>query len=292
MIREAHVKRACIGACCAAPMQWLPRYRDHLLGQGLSPKTARIYIAKVERASSWCQSKGVHLTSLTPSEVAEMCKQFPYTASSRRQLRTALKHYWEMLGIQGPVKAIRVPPKPAPRWRGLEPEDAARLVKAAVGWHPQGTAVLFGMYLALRREEIATAQWSRFDEFYTWYTVTGKRGYTDTLPVHPVLRDQLRSVRMLTRGDWVFPGSRGRPHITDMTVTNWVQEVADAAGLGHFTPHQMRHTAIAMVNDSTGDLRTAMVFARHRRVESTQIYTRTTAEKLERAVETLDYLAI
>jgi site-specific recombinase XerC len=56
------------------------------------------------------------------------------------------------------------------------------------------------------------------------------------------------------------------------------------------TPHQMRHTAIALVNDTTGDLRTAQVFARHRRIESTQIYTRTTAEKLEHAMEALDYV--
>src|SRR5690554_1672532 len=271
-------------------MRWLPRYRDHLLGQGLSPKTVRVYVGKVEQASSWCNRQGLHLVSLTPSEATELCKQFPASAASRRQLRTALKHYWDMLGVNGPVKAIRVPPKPTPKWRGLEPEDASRLIKTALDWYPQGTAVLFGMYLALRREEIAMVEWCRFDEFRTWYTVTGKRDFTDTLPVHPVLRDHLHSVRVMVRGDWVFPGSRGRAHVTPMTITNWVQEVATAAGLGHFTPHQMRHTAIAMVNDQTGDLRTAQVFARHRRIESTQIYTRTTAEKLERAVEALDYL--
>src|SRR5690606_11570571 len=125
----------------------------------------------------------------------------------------------------GPLKAIRVPPKPTPRWRGLEPDEAARFVKAAKGWHPQGTAVLFGMYLALRREEIAIARWDRFDEFDTWYTVTGKGDRTDSLPVHPMLRDQLAAVRMMVKGEWVFPGSRGRAHVTPMTISNWVDEV-------------------------------------------------------------------
>lgn len=241
-------------------------------------------------ASDWCDSRGYRLTTLTPSQASELARQFPNTASSRRQLRTALKHYWEMLGVTGPAKAIRVPPKPTPRWRGLEPEDAGRLVKAAVGWHPAGTAVLMGMYLALRREEIAIARWDRFDEFFTWYTVTGKGDRTDSLPVHAMLRDQLDSARLLVKGEWLFPGARGRSHVTPMTVSNWTDEVARAAGIGHVHPHQMRHTAIALVNDTTGDLRTAQVFARHRRLESTQIYTRTTAEKLERAVEALDYV--
>lgn len=272
-------------------MRWLPRFRDYLLAQGLSEKTVHVYVAKVEAASGWCEAQGVRLTTMSATDAARMARTFPNTTSTRRQLRTALKHYWEMLGISGPTKAIRVPPKPSPRWRGLEPDDAARFVKAAKGWHPQGTVVLFGMYLALRREEIAVARWDRFDEFDSWYTVMGKGSRTDSLPVHPVLRDQLGAVRMMVKGDWVFPGSRGRAYVTPTTVSNWVDEVAARAGLGHIHPHQMRHTAIAMVNDSTGDLRTAQVFARHRRVESTQIYTRTTAEKLERAMESLDYFS-
>src|SRR5690606_33911912 len=120
----------CWEACCD-PMRWLPRYRDHLLGQGLSDKTVRVYVTRVEQAAGWCDQHGVHLVSLGASDAAEMATMFPSSASSRRQLRTALKHYWEMLDVKGPVKAIRVPPQPTPRWRGLEPDEAARLVKAA-----------------------------------------------------------------------------------------------------------------------------------------------------------------
>src|SRR5690606_15311029 len=253
----------CWEACCD-PMRWLPRYRDHLLGQGLSDKTVRVYVTRVEQASGWCAQRGVHLVSMSASDASEMSRIVPNTAASRRQLRTALKYYWEMFGVQGPVKAIRVPPKPTPKWKGLEPDEAARMVKAAKGWHPEGTAVLLGMYLALRREEIAKARWDRFDEFYTWYTVQGKFDATDTLPVHPVLRDQVSAVRLMVKGEWLFPGSRGRERVTEMTINVWTDKVAAAAGLGHVHPHQMRHTAIAMVNDETGDLRTAQVFARHK----------------------------
>ena len=121
------------------PVQWLPRYRDYLYGQGLSPKTVRVYVQKLEAAAGWCDAQGVRLTTLTASEARDLAGTFPNSASSRRQLRTACKHYWDMLGLNGPVKAFRVPPKPQPVWRGLEPYDAGKLVKAAKGIHPRGS---------------------------------------------------------------------------------------------------------------------------------------------------------
>ncbi|HJQ94582.1 MAG TPA: hypothetical protein VJ935_02600 [Acidimicrobiia bacterium] len=50
-----------------------------------------------------------------------------------------------------------------------------------------GTAVLAGLYLALRISEMASMRWDGFD--LERYTVTGKEDYTATLPVHPRLRD-------------------------------------------------------------------------------------------------------
>ena len=56
--------------------------------------------------------------------------------------------------------------------------------------------------------------------------------------------------------------------------------------------HEARQIGIAkqQVNDVTGDLRAAQEFARHADVESTQIYTRVTKDRLIRAVGTPDYL--
>lgn len=66
--------------------------------------------------------------------------------------------------------------------------------------------VLLGMYLALRREEIAKAEWERFDEGMEWYTVTGKRDKTATLPVHLRIREEFTP----RRGQgFIFPGRVG-----------------------------------------------------------------------------------
>jgi hypothetical protein len=80
----------------------------------------------------------------------------PNTHSFRGQLRCTLKHYYEWQDrINAPLRAIRLPPQPVMVNQALEVEEAKRLVKTAKGWWPEGAAVLFGMYLALRREEIA-----------------------------------------------------------------------------------------------------------------------------------------
>lgn len=259
-------------------------YRNYLVGLGLAPRTIGVYASYVERAIA----AGIDLETATPIEVAEYAESFPNTASTRRQIRTSFTHYWAMIERDGPVKAIRVPPKPRGRCRALEPEQARVLVKTAIGWDPHGLAVLFGLYLALRRAEIAALRWDRFDPQLEWYTVTGKGDVTAALPVHPVLRGELEQRR--SGYVWLFPGSRRRAHVTPTTVWLWTKEVAQRAGIDHLQTHQLRHTAIATANDATGDLRAAQEFARHARPETTAIYTRATAARLQAIVGALDYL--
>src|SRR5437588_567653 len=94
-------------------------------------------------------SRHVATAALTPDE--------PRTWASRKLLRHALRHYWEITARRHPpLAAIRVPVKPRMRCRALEPADACRLAAAARARHDDaGLAVLFALYLGLRREEIA-----------------------------------------------------------------------------------------------------------------------------------------
>ena len=261
-------------------------YVDYLRGEGLSNRTVVSYTNNMRRVERLAGSLGIHLLEATAGELATVAAETPNSMSTRRQLRTSLKHFYEFKGrTDPPLKAIRVPRAPRGRFKGLEPEEAAMLTKTALDWYPQGLAVLFGMYLALRREEIAQVRWDRFDAMLDRYTVHGKGNVFHDLPVHPVVRDRLRPTGFL----WTFPG-RNSGHVTPATIWNWVREVSDAAGIGLIHPHQLRHTAIATINDNTGDLRTAQEFARHSSPLTTAIYTRTTEARLRMASESLDYL--
>jgi len=262
---------------------------EHLIGSGLTPKTVELYLRQVAGAWAWCGEHGIELATASAVDLATWSKTVAPSTSSRRQARSALRYYYAWIGRAfPPLKAIRVPPKPRYLCRALSDAEAKAMVKTALGWYPQGLAVLAGLYMALRATEIAAMRWDRFDPQLSWYTVTGKGDRTDTIPVHPQFANELK--RRKTAYVYIFPGGPGRAHVTPTTVWGWVKEVARVAGLPPIQTHQLRHTALATANDRLGDLRAVADFARHRRVETTMIYTRTLSRRLCEVVEALDYL--
>lgn len=264
-------------------------FREYLIGQGLTDSTIRLYVRYASMADQWMRHHHTSLEWASPSLVAEFTStHVAFSHSSRGQCAAAFRHYWTFRGrADGPVKAVRVPAQPEMVCRAIEEEDARALVKTALGWWPEGTAVLFGLYLALRRTEIARAEWSRFSREMAWYTVTGKRDKTATLPVHPILVGDLEGRR--ERSGWVFEGRFGS-HVSPATIWSWTKRVATEAGLDDFTTHQLRHTALTTANDGLGDLRAVQTFARHSRPSTTAGYTRTKMNRLVEVSDSLDYL--
>lgn len=256
-------------------------FRDYLVGQGLSPRTIAIYVRLVVAAQQHFDLATVTATIL--HEYASTVITFSH--SRRGQFAAAVHHYWNMVGrFDGPIRAIKVPPQPEMVCLAVEDDQARDIVKVALGWHPEGTAVLFGMYLALRRAEIAAAEWRRFSDDRSWYTVTGKGSKTATLPVHPILAAELNG------GDgWVFPGRYGS-HVSPATVWSWTKTVGEAAGVANLRTHQLRHTALTVANDTTGDLRAVQTFARHAKASQTAGYTRTKKQRLREISDSLGYL--
>lgn len=269
-------------------MRW-SAYTDYLIGEGLGPRTRGIYLRWVRDAGEWLEVRGSSLEEATATQINSWAEdQIPFSHSSRGQAAAALRHYWTMTDRdRPPVRAIRVPPMPEMVCRALEEDQARDVVKVATGWYPEGLAVLAGMYLALRRFEIATMQASRFDDHLEWYTVTGKNDKTATLPVHPHLQAELAN-RDKQHG-WIFPGRFGG-HVTPATVWEWTTKVGREAGIEHLRPHELRHTSLATANDRTGNLRAVQTFARHAKPSTTSGYTRTTATRLREVSDALDYV--
>lgn len=255
-------------------------FRDYLIGEGLSGRTIRIYLRMVGQART-----RLDLATVTAGELADYSTRLPFSHAYRGQFAAAVNHYWRSVGRwNGPIKAIRVPPQPDMVCQAVEDSEARDLVKTALGWHPEGLAVLFGLYLALRREEIAKAEWARFSRDFEWYTVTGKGDKTSTLPVHRILRAELDG-----GAGFVFPGRFGG-HVSPATVWDWTKRVGSAAGLPDLRTHQLRHTALTVANDTTGDLRAVQTFARHSKPSTTAGYTRTKQDRLREVSDSLDYL--
>lgn len=262
---------------------------DFLVGIGLSARTVGIYSKRIDSAILWFEEHDAVLAEASAAELAEWGSQLAPSTSTRRQARSAITHYLEWLDRPTKIsKAIRVPPKPRYFCQAVTEHEAALLHKVALEeGHPRGTVIMLGLYLALRLTEIATARWDGFDATLERYTLTGKGAYRATLPVHDRLRAFLEPLP--SRYVYLFPGERGRPHVHPGTVWGWVHGVGEKVGIVDLRPHQLRHTAIATLHDATGDLRTASEFARHRRIETTMIYSRTPEATLKKAVDQLRY---
>lgn len=262
-------------------------FRGYLLARGLAPRSVREYDRAMAGAEAWFAAKGYQLETATAEQTAEFLAAQPKTFATRNLLRAALTHYWRWAGHpDAPTEALRVPPKPRMVCRAVEPEDSTLLAKAARNrGDAKGLAVAIGLYLGLRREEIATLRWACFSGS-GWVTIMGKGERTRTLPVHPVLQELLAAHPR--RGPYIFPGRLGG-HVCNATIWGWTLEVAAEAGLGHVSTHVLRHTALATANDATGDLRSVQEFAGHANPSVTAGYTRVTKKRLTAVMESLDY---
>ena len=263
---------------------WL---RDQLLARGLAPRSANVYLATLRRVRLWCEEHGTTIDAMTASELEEYCSGVAFTRSTRMQLRTALEHYWALAGrAEPPTYAVRVPRKPRMVARPLERGLAEQLEQAAIARNDlAGLAVVIALYTGLRRFELAKLQWADCSED-GWLYVIGKRDVAAKLPVHEVVRDYL--VRTPREGPFLFPGRFGGS-VTPATMWNWIRTVTEEAGVGKVAPHVLRHTALSVANDATGDLRAVQDFARHASPDTTAGYTKVTAERLTRVADALGH---
>lgn len=261
----------------------LAAVREDLLRRGLGPRTVRTYITVLWRAERYCTEAGWSLPELTADQLATYADTLANTRSTRVQTRSALVHYWRVLGHPDPPSwALRAPRGGRMVCRALEDDEARRLAKVArEDGGLRGAALLLGLYAGLRREEIATARWDRIDED-NWLHVIGKGNKEGAVPLHPVVLGALQ--RLERRGPFMFPGSSG-PHVHPASVWNWVRALAERAEVADVTPHRLRHTCLALGNDETGDLRAVQDLARHASPDTTSGYTRSTRRRLVAVVD-------
>ena len=258
---------------------------DGLRARQLGPRTAAGYLAAIRRFAKWCEANGTSIDTATTWDLDAFAACLPRTRSTIMQVRLALLHYYAITGRPDPpTHVLRVPRRKRMISKALSDEEARKLEGAAVERRDlKGLAVVLGLYLGLRRFEIAQLRWSDFGND-GWLTFVGKGDLEATLPVHRVVQEYLRATPR--RGEFVFPGRFGGP-ANPTTVWGWVREVSAAAGIREVPTHVLRHTALALGNDVTGDLRAVQDFARHAEPNTTAGYTRATRERLERVAKAI-----
>lgn len=264
------------------------QFAAYLALEGLADNTVRMYLSLWTRWCDFAVSRDRDAQRPDPLTVRAWVADLPGSSATRGQAKATMGHACRALGVDDVSDAVPVPRQPRRYSKALAVADTQRLAEHAHQAGIKGLAVLVGLYTAGRRSEIATLAWPRID--LQARTVTLDRPKTRDLhriPLHPVLGALLAERRVPGR-QWVFEGRWGG-HVSPATIWEWVLEVAAEAGVGHVTPHVLRHTALTWANDATADLRAVQDLAGHVNPAVTARYTRASSDAMQRAVWSLDY---
>jgi integrase/recombinase XerC len=175
----------------------------------------------------------------------------------------------------------------------LRADQAVSLVTAGGEQSPEAIrdrAVLELLYATgVRVSELCGLDRTDLDESRRLVRVFGKgakeRAVPYGLPAQRALDDWLRHGRpaiQTDNTDALFLGVKGG-RLQPTVVRRIVQAAAQAAGLPHTSPHDLRHSAATHLLDAGADLRAVQDLLGHASLSSTQIYTHVSTERLRAA---------
>lgn len=261
------------------------QFVDWLDRQDYAPSTRTLYIRYVARFADWLSERGWTIEAIPNWKcVRDYARSLPNTYGSRNAFKSALLAYGKANSQDVSEWAVEVPKPKRGVYRGLATdEDKDRLLFAARSLGPEPYAACCLLYYqALRRHEAAKVRW---DEVASGrIRGVGKGRMEFDRPLHERTAEALS--RLTPDGPWVFPGRIAGTHISPNQVWFWCRLAGERAGLGLITPHQLRHTSIAIFSDAVG-IRAAADHARHTDTRHTMRYTRTTPKTEREGMEAL-----
>ena len=266
------------------------QFDQYLTTQNLAATTRTQYDRQAMRWERWCWANRTDPTNPDILHVVAYADTIPDTHASRKAVQSALTHYFRWCGRDDhPEQAMRVPRKPRRSARPLTRDDLARLKETAimVGGR-QGLATLIGMYTNARRTEIAWMESDALDAGHVRWQ-RAKTGDITVLPAHPVLEQAWRGYLLThTGGIYLFPGDRGRPHVSPTTVWEWVRGVGRLCDVT-LAPHVLRHSWATYALQATKDARAVQEAMAHRDLGTTAGYTEVSEEQMQDLVDAIDW---
>lgn len=309
---------------------WCTHWLDNVLPNGRNRPTTVDNYANVIRRYVDPTVGRVELAKLTPDDVDRMGATLAkrgLSPNTRRLARTVLRRALKRAERSGLVTSnaaaltdgIAVP---RPHKRAMTPDQArALLAHAHAEGHGALVTVLLG--LGLRRAEALGLRWSDINMdatrptltingeltkdtrgATTWQPVTKTSGSRRTLTLPATVAAVLRAhhatqaAERLAYGpgwgrehgaDFVFTSSVGTPMDLDR-VTRLVTRLAAAAGLGHWTPHGLRHSAASiLIASGTVDLKQVSELLGHTSIRVTaDIYGHLFPEAFDHAASSME----
>ncbi|ACX51722.1 integrase family protein [Ammonifex degensii KC4] len=281
-----------------ASLRTLTEYQKDLL-EGLSFFARLLGVAEAELSPQ----------SITPSLFRRFLGYLHERSLSRNTIARKLaawRSFFRFLCREGilnadPLKLVSAPKREKRLPRVLYPHEAEALVTAPKGTDPKAwrdRALLEVLYGAgLRVSEVEHLNLSDVDLERGELRVWGKGGKERIALLHPLavaaLKDYLERGRPLllsrrSRGEEepaLFLNHRGE-RLSARGIRLIVTSYAAKTGVkGKVTPHTFRHSFATHLLDGGADLRTVQELLGHKRLATTQIYTRLSLERIKHIYE-------
>jgi site-specific recombinase XerD len=296
-----------VGVVAAAPVaartpaqEVMSQFREYLiLERGLTVQAARGYVGLVGPfVAARVGARGVDLQRVTAGEVSAFMVAAARRLPPRRMqlmgsaLR-ALLRWWHVEGVLA-TSLVEAVPKVASRYpllpRALEPGQVAALLSSCdrqrVAGRRDYAMLMLMSRLGLRCGEVAALELEDIDWRAGQITVRGKGNRRDLLPlpvdVGQAVADYLQAGRpAMASGRWVFVRVKApRAGLTGRGVSWAVRAAGQRSGLGVIGGHRLRHSAATSMLSAGGSLAEIGQVLRHRRPQTTAIYTKVDVEAL------------
>ena len=268
-------------------------YVDYLRGKGYADRTTEEYRRWLRRLTMWCTERGLDPATLEPHLLRDWADRLPFSWSTRKQARAAVRHYYQAIGRgpEAPWEAIRTPRKPNPRPDPHERSEAILLRDAAL-MHGgrKGLAVLGLLYTGARPSEVAVWRWEHVDlrrGRIGWHRP--KVSDLHELPIPPQFATALEDARPWPAVGPIFGGNNARMYVNAATIWTWTKQIAGMVGL-ETSPKRLRATVGSLILDATGDLDAAAEILGHSSTDTTRAYyVGERRGRVDRAVGSLPY---
>jgi integrase len=161
----------------------------------------------------------------------------------------------------------------------LTEAEVERLLAATKGnrWaHRDATMILVAYRHGLRASELTDLRWDQID--FATATLHVRRVKQGSPSTHPILGDELRSLRRLQReqepkSPFVFTSERGAP-FTTAGFARMVERAGAEANLGFKVhPHMLRHACGFALASKGHDTRALQAYLGHKNIQHTVRYT-------------------
>jgi integrase/recombinase XerD len=267
--------------------------------RGLSVNTLSAYRNDLAKLARFAKSIDKDLLTLRADDLAafmrSLHKQGLHPRSVARSL-VAVRGFYKFLIQDGFLKLdpsgnLEAPKAPQSLPHFLAAEEVERLLSCPVTSTDQGLrdkAMLEVLYATgLRVSELVGLDPGNLNLDLGFLTIFGKGDKERAVPLGKTAVEWTRKylmvrVRLTGQGKAagpLFVADNGKP-LTRQAFWKIVVSYGEKAGIGHITPHLLRHSFATHLLENGADLRSVQMMLGHSDISTTQIYTHITNERL------------